>query len=117
MHGPIYHRGVLSYSLQLDKRSKSSQENAVADEKQGSPARTVRTKKTQMNYASQDCGAKVLSHNSEAKVRCRKVVVVSIPLSICLFFCVECRCHFGREQRPLHAQSLLQPSLVRRGAL
>jgi len=37
----------------------------VADD-QKSPTLKIRTKKTQVNYASQDCGAKILSHNSEA---------------------------------------------------
>lgn len=49
------------------KQIQDREEAEAAIEKSSSPQRTVRTKKTRVNYASQDCGAKVLSHNKEAK--------------------------------------------------
>lgn len=42
------------------------QESKLADA-EPSPARSVRAKKNQVNYGSQDCGAKVLAHNKDAK--------------------------------------------------
>lgn len=43
------------------------QEVRKAEEMLAPPIHIVRTKKTQVNYASQDCGAKILAHNKEAR--------------------------------------------------
>ncbi|CAK8691686.1 unnamed protein product [Clavelina lepadiformis] len=49
-------------------KKKQIQNKEVAGTENGSPSqRVIRTKKSQVNYASQDCGAKVLSNNPEAK--------------------------------------------------
>jgi len=59
---------VVSETVRNHPDLSSQEDAAAADVKASVPRTTIRTKKTQMNYASQDCGAKILSHNPEARV-------------------------------------------------
>nr|XP_018667956.1 SUN domain-containing ossification factor-like isoform X2 [Ciona intestinalis] len=49
------------------KKQIQDREEAAVKVTSQSPPRAIRTKKTQVNYASQDCGAKILTQNPEAK--------------------------------------------------
>nr|CAB3266690.1 SUN domain-containing ossification factor-like [Phallusia mammillata] len=49
------------------KQQIQDREEAAAIDPNSLNQRTIRTKKTQVNYASQDCGAKILAQNSESK--------------------------------------------------